>query len=310
MEQIAAAETSKSLNVNSAMKVAGERENEMQEVFKLMDSDQLQIRARTGFSSYDPFENGNYDRPVASVETVSIFGQTPSTRREVLGWGNFSGIVMIDSENRSRDILTNTGFQGWCNIAIRARNKKTNKIDIGLAHIYPEKDGYSLSEILRKTQGELEEDNYDTVEYFVAYETTKVKWMIKKTYEEFEQFVQKSFQEQHPNIKIRFQSRDEDSSQYIAVDQNGVAISKDGQLTILDWQANDHAQLISTPGGIDLTAKQMDLEVEKDKGMVSQSMDIKAFEGIEINSLYIKDIEIKPLKHLPQILGIPSSASS
>jgi serine/threonine protein kinase len=60
----------------------------------------------------------------------------------------------------------------------------------------------------------------------------------------------------------------------------------------------------TAPGGIDLTASRMKLEVDPDKASVSQPMDLKALENIEINGLYIKDIEVKPLKDLPQVLGV------
>jgi hypothetical protein len=63
----------------------------------------------------------------------------------------------------------------------------------------------------------------------------------------------------------------------------------------------------TAPGGIDLTAKRMDLEVVSDKKDVNQPFDMKMLENIKINGLYIKDIEIKPLKNLPQMLGIPAS---
>jgi len=58
------------------------------------------------------------------------------------------------------------------------------------------------------------------------------------------------------------------------------------------------------PGGIDLTSKRMKLEVDSDKAAVSQSMNLKALENIEINGLYIKDMRIKPLKNLPELLGV------
>jgi hypoxanthine-guanine phosphoribosyltransferase len=67
------------------------------------------------------------------------------------------------------------------------------------------------------------------------------------------------------------------------------------------------AQKASGPGGIDLTANRMNLDIASDKGAVSQPMDLKALENIEINGLYIKDIEIKPLKNLPELLGVPAS---
>ena len=63
----------------------------------------------------------------------------------------------------------------------------------------------------------------------------------------------------------------------------------------------------SPVGGIDLTAKRMNLQVEKDKDAVSQPMDLKAFENTEINGLYIKTIEIKPLNNLPEMLGVSAS---
>lgn len=63
---------------------------------------------------------------------------------------------------------------------------------------------------------------------------------------------------------------------------------------------------IQAPGGIDLTAKRMKLEVDSDKGAVNQPLGTKALENIEINGLYIKDIAIKPLKNLPEMLGIPA----
>ena len=57
-------------------------------------------------------------------------------------------------------------------------------------------------------------------------------------------------------------------------------------------------------GGIDLTAEHMNLEVDKDKAQISQMIDLKELENIEINGLYIKDIEIKSLKNLSEVLGI------
>ena len=73
--------------------------------------------------------------------------------------------------------------------------------------------------------------------------------------------------------------------------------------------ASSSAQIIhrSGPGGIDLTAKRMKLEVETDKAAVSEPMDLKQLENIEINGLYIKKIEIKPMKNLPEFLGVTSN---
>jgi len=71
---------------------------------------------------------------------------------------------------------------------------------------------------------------------------------------------------------------------------------------------NGNAQ---APGGIDLTPKRMNLEVEKDKAMVAQgnveTQNFVSLQNIEINALYIKDIEIKPLDNLPQLLGLSAS---
>jgi hypothetical protein len=61
---------------------------------------------------------------------------------------------------------------------------------------------------------------------------------------------------------------------------------------------------MAVPGGIDLTSKRMKLEVDSDKSAVAAPMDLKALENIEINGLYIKTIEIKPLNDLPELLGV------
>jgi len=58
------------------------------------------------------------------------------------------------------------------------------------------------------------------------------------------------------------------------------------------------------PGGIDLTANRMNVDIDSDKAIVSAPMDLKTLENIDINGLYIKDIEIKPLTNLPQLLGV------
>ncbi len=58
------------------------------------------------------------------------------------------------------------------------------------------------------------------------------------------------------------------------------------------------------PGGIDLTANRMKVDVESDKAMMARPMNLKVLENIEINGLYIKDIEITPLTNLPEALGI------
>ena len=62
----------------------------------------------------------------------------------------------------------------------------------------------------------------------------------------------------------------------------------------------------SGPGGIDLTGKHMDLQVDSDKSALSSSMNFKLLENIEINGLYIKDIKIKPMNNLQEVLGISS----
>ena len=69
-------------------------------------------------------------------------------------------------------------------------------------------------------------------------------------------------------------------------------------------QLNNSAENKRGPGGIDLTAKRMDLEVDSGKAGVDQSIVIKTLDNIKINGLYIKDIEVKPLKNLPELLGV------
>jgi len=63
-----------------------------------------------------------------------------------------------------------------------------------------------------------------------------------------------------------------------------------------------------SPGGIDLTPKRLKLDVDSANAAVSQPIDLKKMENEEINGLYIKDIEIKPLHHLPELLGASASA--
>ena len=64
---------------------------------------------------------------------------------------------------------------------------------------------------------------------------------------------------------------------------------------------------MAAPGGIDLTSRRMNLEVDSDKAAGSQLLDLKALENIEINGLYIKEIEIRPLNNLPEVLGVAAS---
>jgi hypothetical protein len=62
--------------------------------------------------------------------------------------------------------------------------------------------------------------------------------------------------------------------------------------SILVRYVNDKAQIsLQSPGGIDLTDKRMKLDVDSDKAAVSQSIDWKVLGNIEIDGLYIKDIE-------------------
>jgi len=77
-------------------------------------------------------------------------------------------------------------------------------------------------------------------------------------------------------------------------------------LSQMSKQEMKHDVTLTTPGGIDLTAKRMNLEIDKDRASVSESMDLKALENIEIKGLYIKDIELKPMNNLAQALGVSS----
>jgi len=72
-------------------------------------------------------------------------------------------------------------------------------------------------------------------------------------------------------------------------------------------QAMNRIKSKLTPGGIDLTTKRMNLEVDSDKAAVSQPMNLKMLDNIEINGLYIKDIKIKPLNDLPKFLGVSTN---
>lgn len=57
-------------------------------------------------------------------------------------------------------------------------------------------------------------------------------------------------------------------------------------------------------GGIDLTTGRMNVDIGGDNAAAVQPIDIKALENIEINALYIKDLQIRPLENLPQVLGV------
>jgi len=72
--------------------------------------------------------------------------------------------------------------------------------------------------------------------------------------------------------------------------------------------ANQAMKVKQTPGGIDLTSDRMKLDVDSDSALkaAGQVMDLKALENIEINGLYIKSIDISPIKNLPELLGITS----
>ena len=67
---------------------------------------------------------------------------------------------------------------------------------------------------------------------------------------------------------------------------------------------NAHEKRQAGPGGIDLTSKRMKLEVDSDKSAVAAPLDLKTLENIEINGLYIKNIQIKPINNLPEWLGV------
>ena len=58
------------------------------------------------------------------------------------------------------------------------------------------------------------------------------------------------------------------------------------------------------PGGIDLTAKRMNVEIDQDKSGGVAPIDLKVLENLEIRGLYIKSIEIKPLNNLLEMLGV------
>ena len=59
-----------------------------------------------------------------------------------------------------------------------------------------------------------------------------------------------------------------------------------------------------TVGGIDLTADRMNLDIDRDPNTTNQPMGLTVLDSIEINGLYIKSIELKPLTNLLQLLGL------
>ncbi len=66
------------------------------------------------------------------------------------------------------------------------------------------------------------------------------------------------------------------------------------------------AQILRLTGYIlnNITANPMNVDVATDKASLTEPMDLKALENIEINGLYIKDIIIRPMTNLPQVLGV------
>ncbi len=67
---------------------------------------------------------------------------------------------------------------------------------------------------------------------------------------------------------------------------------------------NNARSVLKETGGIDLTAGRMNLDVNADNAATASPVDLRAIENIEINGLYIKDLRIRPMTNLPQVLGL------
>jgi len=213
---------------------------EMAKVFKIVMGNRPKKRVTKGISLYDPYKDGHFsdhDKPISSVRVISEFGRVSSGSRKVLSWGEGFGTVMLHADQHRRDILVSTGYLVCCVLAIRARDTRTGRIDIGLAHVYPEIEGYGLEQLIDMEQSELKKDGYEILELVISYETGEIpnKHLREKTYSQYQRVVKKKF----PYIEISFISRtpQEDLSEDIAVDQNGVAILKDGKLKLIDWKS-------------------------------------------------------------------------
>ncbi len=66
----------------------------------------------------------------------------------------------------------------------------------------------------------------------------------------------------------------------------------------------DAAMKVADLGGIDLTAGRLNVDVKGDKAQSSIVFDATTLRSLEINGLFIKDIEIKPMPNLLQFLGV------
>ncbi len=62
-----------------------------------------------------------------------------------------------------------------------------------------------------------------------------------------------------------------------------------------------------TPGGIDLRAKGVDIDTNNRSPQTAYFQPHNALRNVEINGLYIKSIEIKPLTNVLQLLGVSNS---
>jgi len=228
-------EVAESANPDLAM---NERIEEMREVATLVKADQSSKISPAGVSFYDPYRN-NYKAEglMPSVAKVSEYGRTSSQKR-VFGWKGDThgfGIVMLHSDLHPEDILTSLGYYYCCAIAIRARNRATGRIDVGLSHIFSMLNGFNLRDLLSQTQGELEAQGYEVMEYVVVYQDREVeKDRGNSTQQEYENSVRDQFQGQNPGVQVRFKSRNSDKTD-IAVDQKGMAILQNGEITPVDW---------------------------------------------------------------------------
>jgi len=150
------------------------------------------------------------------------------------------GLVMLDSQVHPDTFLVSSGYTICLAIAIKARNRTTGKIDIGLAHIYPIRGQKNeMLEMLKQTQGELEKIGYDPLEYIVNYRSGyyhEISTGLEETMDENN--VRRQFQNSYSNVKLAFKSRPFGDEDKIAVDQKGVGIFRLGfpNINMLNWQ--------------------------------------------------------------------------
>ncbi len=271
----------------------------------------------SGVVIYDPYKDGDYDHEVVpSAKEILDYGDIPFSflkeRRRLIGFGDGFGLVMLNSNIHTDTILISRGYLSCCGIAVRARHQKTGRIDFGLAHILSERVENSLLKLLLKTQRALSEDGYEVLEYMVSYQTSKYDQdRGNKTEAEYERATRGSFQRQYPGITIAFQSRRDGDEENIAVDKDGTAILKNGDVRTLKWKSISAAGADramagkAKKGGIDLNAVEKNLQTQNTNGEIKFNVDPAMLEQLQNAPGFVPVIiNIQPLNNLSEFLGI------